>query len=241
MKTTKFYQTDKIPLVVGDIHGMYDALIDLLVNQAGFYWNNNGKLVSDTYELCSVGDMVDRGENSLKVLDLKIKFAVLGNHDWKLLKYLVGKKVYLNNGLETTVDELNYVSNKKIADYTHYLLHRPLQLVINDKYLIVHGGMRNKHFNAPFKYAMNSNLFGCPTGLHDENGFPIRDDWWKKYKLPYKCIYGHTPVKEVFRYKNTINIDTGAVYGGYLTAYDPENDIIYQVKTHKPSTNIYVP
>lgn len=218
---------DKIPLFVGDIHGMYDKLIELLI-KAGFK-HRDGNLVSDTYELVSVGDQVDRGPNSKGVLDMRIKYAVLGNHDWKILRWLAGRNVTISHGSETTIEELKDISNEEKESIINYYTSLPLQLIINDKYLAVHGAMKDSHLDAKLKVAQKSCIYGLPTGELTEDGLPIRTEWWGDYTLPYTCIYGHTPQEDIFKANNTVNIDTGCVFGGKLTAYDPENDKIFQV------------
>lgn len=218
---------DKTPLFVGDIHGEKDKLVELLI-KAGFEYGD-GELVSDTYELVSVGDQVDRGPNSKGVLDMRIKHAVLGNHDWKILRWLSGRDVVISHGSETTVAELQNISEEEKEDIIKYYTSLPLQLIINDKYLVVHGAMKDDHLDAKLKRAQKSCIYGLPTKELDENGLPIREEWWYNYTLPYVCIYGHTPQDDIFVYKNTVNIDTGCVFGGKLTAYDHENGIVYQV------------
>jgi len=71
-------------LVIGDIHGCYDELLDL-VEAAG---------LGEHDEIISVGDMVDRGPNSKDVLEFfrtrENARSVLGNHERKHLQMLRG-------------------------------------------------------------------------------------------------------------------------------------------------------
>ena len=43
-------------------------------------------------------------------------------------------------------------------------------------------------------------------------------------------VIGHTPRPAVERQQQIVLIDTGAVYGGLLTAYCPETDAVVQVQ-----------
>lgn len=70
-------------LIVGDIHGEYDKLIEVL-SKADFNKNDI---------LYSVGDFCDRGNKNLKVLEFLMSLdnfkAVRGNHDVWLYNYLL--------------------------------------------------------------------------------------------------------------------------------------------------------
>src|SRR5438874_9178561 len=61
-------------------------------------------------------------------------------------------------------------------------------------------------------------LYGETTGETDEFGLPIRYNWAAEYRGQAMVVYGHTPVPEPEWLNRTINIDTGCVFGGKLTA-----------------------
>src|SRR4030042_1583421 len=64
-------------------------------------------------------------------------------------------------------------------------------------------------------------------GEIDEFGLPVRYNWAADYRGPSVVVYGHTPVPEAEWLNRTINIDTGCVFGGKLTALRyPEKEII---------------
>src|SRR5690606_25961990 len=70
-------------------------------------------------------------------------------------------------------------------------------------------------------------LFGETTGETDEFGLPVRYNWAKEYRGQAKVVYGHTPVPEAQWLNGTINIDTGCVFGGKLTALRyPEMELV---------------
>ena len=70
-------------------------------------------------------------------------------------------------------------------------------------------------------------LYGDITGEKHEDGSPVRKDWALDYKGKPLIVYGHTPVKNVRIIGKTYNIDTGAVFGGKLTALRyPELEIV---------------
>src|SRR5262249_48077222 len=58
-------------------------------------------------------------------------------------------------------------------------------------------------------------------------GLPIRYNWAAEYRGKAMVVYGHTPVPEAEWFNNTVNIDTGAVFGGKLTALRyPEREFV---------------
>jgi protein phosphatase len=70
-------------------------------------------------------------------------------------------------------------------------------------------------------------LFGETTGEVDEFGLPVRYNWAADYRGRAMVVYGHTPVPEPEWLNRTINIDTGCVFGGKLTALRyPEKELV---------------
>jgi protein phosphatase len=70
-------------------------------------------------------------------------------------------------------------------------------------------------------------LFGETTGETDEFGLSVRYNWAADYRGKAMVVYGHTPVAEPEWLNRTINIDTGCVFGGKLTALRyPERELV---------------
>src|SRR5262249_48891151 len=70
-------------------------------------------------------------------------------------------------------------------------------------------------------------LYGETTGETDEFGLPVRYNWAAEYRGRAMVVYGHTPVPEPEWLNRTINIDTGCVFGGRLTALRyPERELV---------------
>jgi protein phosphatase len=70
-------------------------------------------------------------------------------------------------------------------------------------------------------------LYGETTGETDEFGLPVRFNWAAEYRGRAMVVYGHTPVPEPEWLNRTVNIDTGCVFGGKLTALRyPEREFI---------------
>src|SRR3712207_7321069 len=80
-------------------------------------------------------------------------------------------------------------------------------------------------------------LYGETTGEVDEFGLPVRLNWAAGYRGSPLVVYGHTPVAEPAWLNNTVNIDTGCIFGGWLTALRyPEREIV-----SVPARRVYVP
>jgi len=76
-------------------------------------------------------------------------------------------------------------------------------------------------------------LYGETTGETDEFGLPVRYNWAAEYRGAARVVYGHTPVPEPEWLNHTINIDTGCVFGGKLTALRyPEMEIVSVPAAH---------
>ena len=59
----------------------------------------------------------------------------------------------------------------------------------------------------------------------------IRDPFWEAYDGRFgQVVVGHTPRPQVERLGAIVLIDTGAVYGGCLSAYCPQTDAVVQVE-----------
>ena len=101
----------------------------------------------------------------------------------------------------------------------------PLQVRLDDdKLLVSHAGLREsfqdiQNPNKKLKGVIRSKcLYGETTGKTFDNGFPERLDWAQDYKGKRIVVHGHTVMKEARSVNNVYCVDTGAVFGGKLTA-----------------------
>lgn len=233
--------------VIGDIHGCFDELMELL-NKLGY----EIKRVEATdknfgFEVIPplnrkavfVGDLVDRGPNSPAVLRLVmsmvnsgIAYCVPGNHDLKLQKFLSGKKVQLKHGLETTVKQLEQESSSFKITVEKFLYSLISHYVFdNGRLVVAHAGIKEDMQGRGSGAVRSFCLYGETTGEIDEFGLPVRHNWAKEYRGKAKVVYGHTPVPEAEWLNKTIDIDTGCVFGGKLTALRYPEEELVSVKT----------
>jgi protein phosphatase len=221
--------------VIGDIHGCYSELTELL--RALGYGVADGIAVTppDGRRAIFVGDYCDRGPDTPAVLKLVMSMAeagtaicLPGNHDIKLVRKLKGRGVQITHGLAETLDQLESESDGFRDQITDFLDGLVSHVVLDDSKLVVaHAGMKQAYQGRSSGRVRDFALFGETTGETDEFGLPVRLQWASEYRGDAAVVYGHTPVAEAEWVNNTINIDTGCVFGGRLTALRwPERQLV---------------
>ncbi|WP_284139639.1 MULTISPECIES: bis(5'-nucleosyl)-tetraphosphatase PrpE [unclassified Virgibacillus] len=225
--------------VIGDVHGCYNTLCQLF-EKLGYQKQKKIFVHPDGRIPIFLGDITDRGPESMKVIQLvyalvhihQVAAYVPGNHCNKLYRYFLGNNVKIQHGLETTVAEFKALS----PDVQHTIRTQFMELYEQaDLYLqlpkvnaiIAHAGIKESLIGKKDKKTETFVLYGDITGKFDEAGKPIRRDWAKHYHGADWIVYGHTPVLEPRFINQTVNIDTGCVFGNALTAFRlPEESIV---------------
>ncbi|MBQ6477396.1 MAG: hypothetical protein IJI43_03080 [Bacilli bacterium] len=231
--------------IVSDLHGdgnAYDSIMG--------YLNNYKKCTGEDVTLYINGDLIDRGEDSARMLvdvydrikngsDINIKYLA-GNHE--LMMYQASLKILNNtwptysdwfcgNGGDITAykldDMIDVDKEDEIIDYISTLkIYKKFDYFLNDKQMVL------VHAKCP-----DVVLDHCPITISDNNQL-VEDTLWKRHidfwtmefstlgNPKYFTVLGHTPVdtKTGFRYdsgENYLNIDGGcACYACGDTSYD---------------------
>jgi serine/threonine protein phosphatase 1 len=216
---------------IGDIHGCLKALKELI-----------GQLpVKDGDEVVFLGDYIDRGPDSKGVLDYILAnqkpnwHFLRGNHEQMLLDWLgtpnpLAAANWLLNGGHQTLQ--SYVPKEKLDEVRGEGAHILLQSYI-------------PHTHVEFLNALPLTLdrpeaFFCHAGINLDNPLSAQepdDLLWIRRKFiqdprptPKLIVHGHTPILELDTTRDRINLDTGCVYGNYLTAMSLPDKKIYQTK-----------
>jgi protein phosphatase len=224
--------------VIGDVHGCYEELTALL-SQLGYRIHQEPQgpkaIPPEGRRAVFVGDLVDRGPKTPEVLRLVMNmvqagtaFCVPGNHDMKLVRKLKGRDVQLTHGLADSIEQLDRESPEFKQQVLKFLDDLVSHYVFDDgKLVVAHAGMKEEMQGRGSGKVRDFALYGETTGETDEYGLPVRYNWASEYRGKAMVVYGHTPVGEPEWLNRTINIDTGCVFGGKLTALRyPERELV---------------
>ncbi|MFD9074146.1 polynucleotide kinase-phosphatase, partial [Streptomyces lasiicapitis] len=219
--------------IIGDIHGCAHEL-ETLLGKLGYVDGAHPEGRTAVF----VGDLVDRGPDSPGVLRRVMSMVadgtalcVPGNHENKLGRHLKGRGVQLTHGLAETVEQFAAEDARdpdfraRVREFvdglvSHYVLD-------GGKLVVCHAGLPEKYHGRTSGRVRSHALYGDTTGETDEFGLPVRYPWAEEYRGKAAVVYGHTPVPTATWLNNTICLDTGAVFGGKLTALRwPERELV---------------
>jgi len=234
---------DKRFIIVGDLHGCFDQLTELLKK---CNYNKEKDIIIAT------GDLVDRGPNSVDVLKFFLPdnphqdhhiYSVLGNHDWKFYRWLIGNKIIVGKSLQRTIDELQ---NKCVTDLEKGAMILYLQALphiiripnLNKKpTYVVHAGFSPDY--PPEKQSIESCLY--IRGTNPKNYFSEKDGIWFDYlDGSFIVLSGHIVSEIIQPNPNVFCLDGGCCHGGKLRAMVIENDKyeIIEIKGYKKDMKI---
>lgn len=210
-------------IAIGDIHGCHNEFADLL------------DLLSPAKDdrLILLGDLVNRGPDSCKVIDLARAhgaLALLGNHELRLLAFRKTKDSARLK--ETDADTLRQL---RPSDWD-FLAQMPLTHHVPElNTVFVHGGFLPgiPWQKQPADIVTRIQVIdsdGRPRKRADAPRSPAWADLWSG---PPFVIYGHTPRSEPYKLKWSLGIDTACAMGGALTAFILPEKRIVQVKARK--------
>lgn len=203
-------------IFVGDVHGCLDQLEDLLA--AARFRPGKDKLYS-------VGDLVNKGPDSVGVLSLMMDLdaeVVLGNHDL----------AWLRDGRVVDRDQRNWLRSQ------------PMVRVLEDVILVhagLHPGWKERDLldldSEQASFAANVRYCDAKGRLPESDWPPPPEPflpWDQFYKGTKTVVFGHWARRGLDRTDRTIALDSGCVYGKELSAWIAEEDRIVQVPGWQP-------
>lgn len=226
-------------IVVGDIHGCFEALMELM---------SRVSFAPGVDDLILVGDLVDRGPKSGEVVRWAMKVGArmtLGNHEEKHLRYMRHEKIRDQDPTYTNpmtmsdyqVDAYFQMSNRE----REWLARAPLFIRVSHLNLVVvHGGLLpgkapEEHHKSQIIYTRFVNESSGKQVQHtkDFTAPPGSLHWSLLWDGPENVAFGHQVMSMERPYVCTskggarcFGLDTGACFGGLLTAavWEPGED-----------------
>lgn len=223
-------------VVIGDIHGGYKALVQLI---------DKAVLPKDT-RYVFVGDYVDGWSQSFEVVSFLMDFAkkrecvfIRGNHDELFYQYLLNgtsNPMWLSQGGRSTIESYRHISKKDKKEHLRFFENLENYYIDSYNRLFLHAGFANQ--NGP-QYEYYENTVYWDRTLWEmvcamDVDLPEYDERYPKRLKQFKEIYiGHTPVTRIgsevpANFANVHNMDTGAAYRGKLTMMDVDSKEIWQ-------------
>ncbi len=230
---------DQKYLIVGDIHGCFSELTSLMLQSGTMH---EGLVVA-------LGDLVDRGPDVDIVLDMFMSsskmYSVMGNHDNKLLRYLIGNKVYITSGLRKTLDQIGHMHRDKVAIY---LMGLPKMIKVGGNYMFHAGLNPTKHIEKQSPHTlMYARKFNPENGSYEDT--PGSKHWWEfideasnKEHRYSRRFFGHDYHPDVHVAYNTYALDGHCCFGGELRGMImPERKLITikAAQTYADRANAY--
>jgi serine/threonine protein phosphatase 1 len=223
-------------LVVGDIHGGFKALLQLLekIN------------LKKEDRLIFLGDYVDGWSESAQLIDFLMDLSrsndcvfIKGNHDAWCEEWLAGvdaNPIWLMHGGEETVRSYAGFSEDKKERHLEFFERMPMYYISKDQRLFLHAGFTSMH--GVEKESHPTNFYKDRTlwemALVADRNIDQNSQYYPNRLKHYQEIYiGHTPT---LRYNsetpmqalNVFNIDTGAAFVGKLSAMDINSKEVFQ-------------
>ena len=217
-------------IVIGDLHGHYQGLVQLL------------DAISPTAEdkIYFLGDLIDRGPQSSQVVDFVKENSypcLLGNHEHMLIKILTDKNAstpsvqgWLYSGGQATL--ASYKGGKIPPEHLEWFQSLPLYLDLGDIFL-VHAGIDT----AKTIEEQKAEQFCWIRDIFHSIQKPYFPDKVIIVGLTITFTFPGIAPGKIARGAGWLDLDTGAYHprSGWLSAFDVTNRLIYQANMFKPS------
>lgn len=225
--------------VIGDVHGSYKAVTDLLqkIN------------LQQEDKLIFLGDFVDGWSQSFEVIEYMMQLDktnncifIKGNHDAWCEDWLRTGNIddmWYHNGGRATIESYSGRTDAEIRRHLDFYARLLNYYVDEENRLFIHAGFASVRGPENERYVSNYNwdrtLWEVALSLDDR----IKTDslfYPKRLKLFKEIYIGHTPTIYIGKYEpvhaaNLWNMDTGAAFDGKLSAMDVDTKQFWQSET----------
>ncbi|BCI67047.1 metallophosphoesterase [Acetobacter aceti] len=219
--------------VVGDVHGDLEAF--------------RHAAATDRF-IIQLGDLVDYGPDSAGTLRLMADIIhdrrglfLLGNHDRKLGRALMGRKLRRDPPLEATLEQVNDARNADIKEILLPLLREAPTWLRLGRRIFVHAAFHTGMLEEPAPSGLDNvtsllsrALFGEVTGKTQPDGYPERRlNWVDHIPMGHTVYCGHDRrstdgrpwIKHGRSGGTAVFVDTGAGKGGHLAWIDLPDEV----------------
>ena len=232
---------------ISDIHGCYHEFMELLRKIA----------FSADDTLYILGDVIDRGNDSLKCLKYVMEATnihmLMGNHEQMMINALTNDfntdssymENWLRNGGTEVLPEFSKLPEREQIAILEYISRLPYlsQVKVGEQnYVLVHAGL---NVNGATGNNQGVSTAEVLSEQYIEDLIWIRDKFFRKKALPKSItIFGHTPTPVLKkrnsgkvwrdkRFNDKLGIDGGCVYGGSLLVLRLDDMAEFAVEKHK--------
>lgn len=139
--------------LIGDTHGLKDEFIQFATTKLGFKFENDRFSHPQGYKMFFLGDFIDRGTQSLEMLQLVKRcveqdghYAIIGNHEQKLINFyneykFTDKLSLKGKAITQTAAQLLRCSKEEQENLIQFLKKLP-HFLVKDNFAFTHAGLR---------------------------------------------------------------------------------------------------
>lgn len=231
--------------IIGDVHGCWPELCEL-TDKLGYEWISIPAHMSvklpvhpDGRILAFVGDLIDRGPDSVRSIQLACRLVeeglgvmVLGNHEDMFIDYVLSGHFVKENGTEFTINELKKTPGLSANDFIKRFQQYPVKVKLTTQGKVIH--LSHSFFPQRLAHHDYSILKGKIEYLHDYMKLINLHMWNYSYQdigtwegQDEYMVHGHVQTRymkdgtmgePLIHVDRVFSIDTSAAYGGKLTA-----------------------
>jgi serine/threonine protein phosphatase 1 len=218
--------------VIGDVHGCAPELKQLLEKLP----------LAPQSTVVFLGDYVDRGPESRQVIEIVFELQtyctvvpLMGNHEAMFLNFLADPQSelaghFIYNGGSATLASYADDFGCYTIPQEHVKFIRDLELCYQtEEYFFVHAGVPEIRLEE-----LNPDKFR-KVMLWTRGSFLTTEYRWSKV-----VVHGHTAVDEVTIWPNRINLDTGCVFQGELSAMGFPGRKVFSVRKRTETRAVYL-
>jgi predicted phosphodiesterase len=208
---------------IGDIHGCAHEFEKLIKKVHKKF---------DDVELFSVGDVINKGPDSLRCLELVKEHnvtAIRGNHEEILLRLVNNPPKTFSEKEERLIKRLNGEEEKWAKEIQNWNLYEEFEDLD-----MVHGGLDPRVDSLQFMDPRILTTIRTWDGKGENLNRQGKDKpWFKETKWPKQVVFGHWAQLGLMIKKKWVCLDSGCVYGKTLTGWSPDTDKLIEIKAKK--------